>query len=104
MKIHFDYNEVSPDVVKDVLDYFYEEYGSEHLQFGSINMYITVRRKEDNASIGWYDNETGKEKELYIKSKPMKKTKKSLLNTIIEHTESDTGEVEENIKAYIYLK
>lgn len=95
MKIQFDYNEVSSDAVKAILDYFYKQYKEKHLEFGSINMYITVRNKEDNSTIGWFDKKTGKETGLYIKSKPMKKSKKPLIDII---------EIEQNEKAYVYLK
>lgn len=105
MRLHFDFNEVSSDIVKTALDYFYEEYGQDNLQFGSISLYVTVRRKEDNANIAWTNKETGRERELYIKSKPIKNTKKKLLNTIVEHTiDDETEEVEKTPKAYIYLK
>ena len=83
MRLHFDYNEVSSEIIKEVVDYFYERYQSDDLQFGAVSVYITVRSKEDNANIGWYDK-NGKERELYIKTRPLKKTtnKKLLANVL----------------------
>lgn len=102
MKIQFDYNEVPSDVVKTVLEQFYNTYRADDIQFGAINLYITVRSKEDNANIGWFDKETGKEVEYYIKSKPMKRTKKKLIDTMY-CSNSEDNEEKEPI-AYIYKK
>ncbi len=101
MKIQFDYNEVSADVVKTVLEQFYNTYKSDDIQFGAINLYITVRDKEDNSNIGWINKLTGKEVEYYVKSKPLKKTKKKLVDTIYKYSED--SEEKEPI-AYVYLK
>lgn len=101
MRIKFDYNEVPPGVVETVLEQFYNTYKSDNIQFGAINLYITVRNKEDNSNIGWINNLTGKEVEYYIKSKPLKKTKKKLVDTI--YKVSEDNEEKEPI-AYVYLK
>lgn len=101
MRLHFDYNEVSSDVIKLVIDEFYKDYGRDDLQFGSVSVYVTVRRKDDNSSIGWYNKKTGKENELYIKSKPIKGTKKVLLKTIVN---DETDDISEEPIAYVYLK
>ena len=103
MRLHFDYNEVPSEIIKEAVDYFYEKYQSDDLQFGAVSVYITVRSKEDNANIGWY-RQDGKESELYIKSKPLKKTTNKKLIATINGEEEDESTGEKPVLAYIYLK
>lgn len=99
MRLHFDYNEVSPEVIKKAVDFFYNEYKRDHLQFGAVSLYVIVRRKEDNAAIGWYDDK-GNERELYIKHRPLKaSTKKQLLTTLVSDESEETDPI-----GYVYLK
>ena len=101
MRLHFDYNEVDPETIKQVVDFFYKRYQKDHLQFGAVSVYIAVRDRSDNSSIGWFDQKTGKETELYIKPQPIKNTKKQLLGEV-QDVDDETGEI--TTDAYIYLK
>ena len=102
MRLHFDYNEVSSEDIKAVVDFFYKRYRSDDVQFGAVNVYISARSKEDNASIGWC-GENGKERELYIKSRPLKTTNKKLIATLVDDAEGDVSG-EKPATTYIYLK
>lgn len=94
MKIVFDYNEVEPQNIANVIQQLYDKYaefkiknnGEEigHVEFGKINLYITLRNSNDNSPISFVSK--GKEIEWTVKNTPMKKTRKSL---VLENKESN---------------
>lgn len=79
MKIAFNYNNVSPEAVAEILKMFYAHYENEELAFGSIRMYVTVRRKDDNSPVAFTDGEDNREIEWFVKPREMGKTKSPLL-------------------------
>jgi len=86
VKIKFDYNNVDPNTVSEVLTHFMDEMkdfkirdnGEEigHLEFGSINLYLTLRSSVDNSSLG-ITNSKGEELVWTVKPHKMTKTNKT---------------------------
>lgn len=87
MRLHFDYNEPSPETIAEVLKIFLETFKGKtlneggHVEIGSINIYVTLKSSEDHKSLCIY-NENQEEMMWTIKKSKMKKTnKKELLST-----------------------
>jgi len=100
MLIKFDYNNVDPKTISTVVEEFYRKFknfkikndGEEigHVEFGKVNLYLTLKNSNDNASIA-LSNGKGQESKWIVKNTPYKnKTNKELV-----------FEDEEN-KIYIY--
>lgn len=88
MKIVFDYNGVEPQNIATVIQELYEKYKDfkiknnnqevGHIEFGKINLYLTLRNSNDNNPINFVNNRN-EEISWTIKNTPMKKTSKSLV-------------------------
>ena len=89
MKVKFDYNNVPSQTVANVLDKLKEELkdfkirdeeGNEIgvLEFGSINLYLTIRSSIDNSPLG-ITTSNGKDLEWTVKPHKMSRTKKEEL-------------------------
>lgn len=99
MKIKFDYNNVSPEDVKAVLEEFYKSKekalgtDNEPVEMGKINLYISYHNKTDNESLITVDDD-GDIVSWLVKNRVMKRSKKEILLNI----EDD----ENNRKVIIY--
>lgn len=88
MRIVFDYNDINPQTIADVIQQLYDKYkdfkiknnGEEvgHVEFGKVNLYLTLRNSNDNSSIQFV-NSKHQETKWTVKNTPMKKTSKSLV-------------------------
>ncbi|ELC8346078.1 hypothetical protein [Clostridium perfringens] len=88
MKITFDYNNVSPNEISNAIKFFYEKYKDVILkengekigclEFGKINLYISIKSSYDNSNISFTD-EKG-EISWIVKNKKMTSTKRKLLH------------------------
>lgn len=88
MKITFDYNNVNPNEISNTIKFFYEKYkdlilkenGKEIgcLEFGKINLYISIKSSYDNSNISFVD-EKG-EIDWIVKNKKITSTKRKLIH------------------------
>lgn len=94
MKIKFDYNNVEPETVSEVLDLLMSRLQRLHdedsgaafqFDFGSINLYLTVKDKETGEPVR-IGNGSGKELEWTVKPKPMSKTSKREITSNEKYT------------------
>ena len=87
MKISFDYNNVNPNEISKTIEYFYNTYsdlvlkenGEEigKLDFGKINLYISIKSSYDNSKIDFVDNKGVVE--WVVKNKKINSSKRALL-------------------------
>ena len=100
MKITFDYNNVSPNEIAKTIEHFYNTYsdlilknnGEEigKLDFGKINLYLSIKSSYDNSKVDFVDKKGVVE--WVVKNKKINSSKR-----ILSHENED-----DNI--YIYRK
>ena len=88
MKITFDYNNVSPNEIAKTIEHFYNTYsdlilknnGEEigKLDFGKINLYLSIKSSYDNSKVDFVDK-TGVV-EWVVKNKKINSSKRILLH------------------------
>ncbi len=88
MKITFDYNNVNPNEISKTIEHFYNTYsnfvlkenGEEigKLDFGKINLYISVKNSYDNSNVDFIDKKGVIE--WVVKNKKINSSKRILLH------------------------
>lgn len=88
MKITFDYNNVSPNEIAKTIEHFYNTYsdlilknnGEEigKLDFGKINLYLSIKSSYDNSKVDFVDKKGVVE--WVVKNKKINSSKRILLH------------------------
>ena len=88
MKITFDYNNVSPNEIAKTIEHFYNTYsdlilknnGEEigKLDFGKINLYLSIKSSYDNSKVDFVDKKGVVEWD--VKNKKINSSKRILLH------------------------
>ena len=88
MKIKFDYNNVSPNEIAKTIEHFYNTYsdlilknnGEEigKLDFGKINLYLSIKSSYDNSKVDFVDKKGVVE--WVVKNKKINSSKRILLH------------------------
>ena len=88
MKITFDYNNVSPNEIANTIEHFYNTYsdlilknnGEEigKLDFGKINLYLSIKSSYDNSKVDFVDKKGVVE--WVVKNKKINSSKRILLH------------------------
>lgn len=96
MKIHFDYKDVSPDDIQEVVQFFYEKYKNDlgtdgkQVEMGKVNVYISIQNQTDSTPLDVVSN--GKIISWIVKKQPLQKTNKELIGKL-EDSESQENQL-----------